>query len=129
MFALDRPIKVVPGAMLARGDYLWSVQPIRKSRRYDVVSSELSGNEITSRERAEALEVPASISPAVRDLAHSWTAQNHDSRGVVSSALQFFRTQGFTLFVDARRIRAIWTNFSSTVAWDFANIMLRVSLP
>src|SRR5262245_34689954 len=36
MFALDRPIKAVPGAMLARGDYLYSAQPIRKSRRYDI---------------------------------------------------------------------------------------------
>src|SRR6267143_3106220 len=71
MFALDRPIKAVPGAMLARGDYLWSVQPIRKSRRYEVVSSQSSGNEITAKARAEALEVPASIRPAVRDLAQS----------------------------------------------------------
>src|SRR5437773_774318 len=71
MFALDRPIKAVPGAMLARGDYLSSVQPIRKSRQYEVVSSDSSGNEITAEERAEALEVPASISPAVRDLAQS----------------------------------------------------------
>src|SRR6476660_2401300 len=55
MFALDRPIKAVPGAMLARGDYLYSAQPIRKSRRYDIGSSELKENEITARERAEAL--------------------------------------------------------------------------
>ena len=54
--------------MLARGDYLSSFQPIRKSRQYEVVSSEFSGNEITAKERADALEVPASISPAVRDL-------------------------------------------------------------
>jgi hypothetical protein len=31
----------------------------------------------------------------VRDLAYSWTVRNHDARGVVTSALQFFRTQGF----------------------------------
>src|SRR5215471_4529747 len=96
MFALDRPITGVPGAMLARGDYLSSVQPIRKSRRYDVVSSELGDNEITSKERAEALEVPASISPAVRDLARSWIVPDRDSAAVVNSALQFFRTQGFS---------------------------------
>jgi hypothetical protein len=75
MFALDHPIKTVPGAMLARGDYLWSVQPVRKSRRYDVVSSEIRANEITEAARAEALDVPESISPAVRDLAQSWTLQ------------------------------------------------------
>ena len=95
MFALDRPMKAVPGATLARGDYLYSNQSIRKSRRYDVVSSEFKDNEITARERAEALEVPASITPAVRDLAQSWTLQNRDPRGVVTSGLQFFRTQGF----------------------------------
>src|SRR6266704_2432011 len=30
MFALDRPFQAPPGATLARGDYLWSVQSIRK---------------------------------------------------------------------------------------------------
>src|SRR5438477_1493914 len=97
MFALDRPIKSPPAAKLARGDYLSSVLPIRKSRQYEVVSSDSSGNEITSEERAEALEVPpASISPAVRELAQSWTVQNPEPRGIVNSALQFFRTQGFS---------------------------------
>src|SRR5215475_173129 len=56
MFALDRPIETVRGAVLARGDYLWSVQPIRKSRQYDVTSSEFSRNEITAREREDSLE-------------------------------------------------------------------------
>ncbi len=136
MFALDRPIKTVSGAMLARGDYLSSVQPIRKSRRYDVVSSESSGNEITARERAEALEVPASISPAVRDLAHSWTAQSRDPRGVVRSALQFFRTKGFTYsltpgeydnleeFLFRRRV-----GFCEHYATSFATLMRLAGIP
>jgi transglutaminase-like putative cysteine protease len=80
--------------MLARGNYLWSVQPIRKTRRYEVVSSsEVTGKELRPRERKEALELPASISPAVRELAQSWIAQN--PRATVNSALQFFRTQRF----------------------------------
>jgi len=136
MFALDRPIKTVPGAMLARGDYLWSVQPIRKSRRYDVVSSDFGGNEITARERAEALEVPASISPAVRDLAHSLTVQNPNSRGVVNNALQFFRTQGFTYsltpgeyadldeFLFRRRV-----GFCEHYAASFATLMRLAGIP
>src|SRR4029453_15693444 len=45
MFALDHPIKKPSGAMLARGDYLSSVQPIRKARRYEVVSLGFSANE------------------------------------------------------------------------------------
>jgi protein-glutamine gamma-glutamyltransferase len=136
MFALDRPIKTPPGAMLARGDYLSSVQPIRKSRRYDVVSSESSAGGITAKERAEALEVPASISPAVRDLAHSWTAQNRDSRGVISSALQFFRTQGFSYsltpgeyenleqFLFRRRV-----GFCEHYATSFATLMRFAGIP
>ena len=136
MFALDRPIKAVPGAMLARGDYLSSFQPIRKSRRYDVVSSASSRSEITAKERAEALEVPASIGPAVRDLAHSWTVQSHDSRGVVSSALQFFRTQGFSYsltpgeyedldeFLFRRRV-----GFCEHYAASFATLMRLAGIP
>ncbi|PYK74684.1 MAG: hypothetical protein DME39_06405 [Verrucomicrobia bacterium] len=96
MFALDRPFEIPRGAILARGDYIWSVQPIRKTRRYEVVSSpEVTRNDLTPYERKEALELPASISPAVRELAQSWVAQNSNSRAIINSALQFFRTQGF----------------------------------
>src|SRR5258707_2791258 len=136
MFALDRPIKAVPGAMLARGDYLSSVQPIRKSRQYEVVSSEFSGSEITAKERADSLEVPASISPAVRDLAYSWTVQNHDPRGVISSALRFYRTQGFSYsltpgeyedleeFLFRRRV-----GFCEHYAASFATLMRLAGIP
>jgi len=94
MFALDRPFEIPPGAILARGDYLWSVQTIRKARRYEVVSSLGAAGEedLTPGERREALELPPSISPAVRELAQSWTTQNSNPRAVVNSALQFFRT-------------------------------------
>jgi transglutaminase-like putative cysteine protease len=96
MFALDRPFEIPPGAILARGDYLWSVQTIRKARRYEVVSAVGAvGKELTPGERREALELPPSISPAVRDLTQSWTTQNSNPRAIVNSALQFFQTQGF----------------------------------
>src|SRR5204862_8101611 len=35
------------------------------------------------------------ISPAVRELAQSWTTQNPNPRAIVNSALQFFQAQGF----------------------------------
>src|SRR2546421_3179842 len=93
MFALDRPFEIPPGAILARGDYLWSVQTIRKARRYEVVSSlGAAGEDLIPGERREALELPPSISPAVRELAQSWTTQNSNPRAIVNSALQFFRT-------------------------------------
>jgi transglutaminase-like putative cysteine protease len=136
MFALDRPIKTVRGAMLARGDYLWSVQPIRKSRQYDVASSEFSGNEITAKERADSLDVPASISPAARDLAYSWAVQNRDPSAVVSTALRFFRTQGFSYsltpgeyedleeFLFRRRV-----GFCEHYAASFATLMRLAGIP
>jgi transglutaminase-like putative cysteine protease len=97
MFALDRPFDVSSGAILARGDYLWSVQIIRKARRYDVVSFiGAAGKELTPGERREALELPPSISPAVSELAQSWATQSSNPRTIVNSALQFFGTQGFT---------------------------------
>jgi transglutaminase-like putative cysteine protease len=96
MFALDRPIENPSRAILARGNYLSSVQTIRKARRYEVVSSpEAAEKELTPTERREALELPPSISPAVRELAQSWTAENPNPRAIVNSALRFFRTQGF----------------------------------
>jgi protein-glutamine gamma-glutamyltransferase len=42
-----------------------------------------------------ALELPASITPAVRELVQSWIAQNSNPRSTINNALQFFRTQGF----------------------------------
>jgi transglutaminase-like putative cysteine protease len=96
MFALDRPLGISPGAMLARGNYLYSRQPIRKARRYEVVSStEPIGRELDAHERREALQLPASISPAVRELAASLAAHGSEPRATVTRALQFFRTQGF----------------------------------
>jgi transglutaminase-like putative cysteine protease len=96
MFALDRPLGIPSRAKLARGNYLYSVQPIRKARRYEVVSStEPLGKELEAYERREALQLPASISPAVRELAASLAAHDSEPRATVNSALQFFRTQGF----------------------------------
>jgi len=96
MFALDRPFGIPSGAMLARGNYLYSFQPIRKTRRYEVLSStEPIGKELSAYERREALQLPASISPAVRELAASLAAHDSEPRATVNSALQFFRTQGF----------------------------------
>jgi hypothetical protein len=60
-----------------------------------VSSSGSTGKELTPGERQEALEVSASISPAVRELAESWTDQDSDPRATMNKALQFFRTHGF----------------------------------
>src|SRR5207247_6113507 len=64
--------------------------------RYEVVSStEPLGKELKDYERRAALQLPASISPAVRELAQSFAAPNSEPRAIATRALQFFRTQGF----------------------------------
>jgi protein-glutamine gamma-glutamyltransferase len=96
MFALDRPDTAPSGAMLAPGDYLWSWQPLTKPRRYEVISSRRSRrNELQAREQTLLLEVSATISPAVRNLAQSWGTPDRDPRNIVQRGLEFFRTQGF----------------------------------
>ncbi|MDQ3118110.1 MAG: DUF3488 and DUF4129 domain-containing transglutaminase family protein [Verrucomicrobiota bacterium] len=96
MFALDWPVQPPPGALLAPGNYLWSYQSIRKSRRYEVRSfAQHPDKNLRQRERDALLEVPPSISPRARELAQSWVAANADPRVIVISALQFFRAQGF----------------------------------
>lgn len=82
--------------MLARGNYLYSLQLIRKARRYEVLSStEPLETELEDYEGRHALQLPASISPAVRELAASFAPPGSEPRAVVTRALQFFRTQGF----------------------------------
>lgn len=93
LFALDWPAESPPGSTIAPGNYLWSYQPIRKSRRYEVKSfPEIPEKDLRSRERKTMLEVPASVSPAVRELVRSWLAANPDPSAVIKSALQFFRS-------------------------------------
>jgi protein-glutamine gamma-glutamyltransferase len=96
MFALDWPVNSPSGATLAPGNYLWSNQPIRKPRRYEVISyPEIPNNRLHSREREPLLQVPPSISPKARALAQSWKGETAEPREVVKKALEFFRTQGF----------------------------------
>jgi transglutaminase-like putative cysteine protease len=96
MFALDWPVNSPSGATLVPGNYLWSSQPIRKPRRYEVASyPEIPNNQLHSGEREPPLQLPAIISPAVRALAQSWTAEKAEPRAIVNKALEFFRTQGF----------------------------------
>src|SRR5438876_1628532 len=139
MFALDRPFGIPSGARLARGNYLYSVELIRKTRRYEVVSStEPLGKELEAYERREALQLPASISPAVRELAASFAARDSGPRATVASALQFFRTQGFRYslspgeynkndldeFLFRRR-----TGFCEHYAASFATLMRLAGIP
>src|SRR5438477_4467330 len=77
IFALDWPVEPPPGTWLAPGHYLWSGQTIRKPKKYEVISVPAAREkQLHPRERKALLQVPALISPAVRELAQSWTAAN-----------------------------------------------------
>jgi len=96
MFALDWPAEPPSGATIAPGNYLWSGQPIQKTTKYEARSySEIRQKDLHPRERKVLLDVPVWISPAVRDLAQSWTSGSAGPRDVVNRGLDFFRTQGF----------------------------------
>ena len=96
MFALDWPDRAPPGAILAPGNYLWSWQTIIKPRRYEVTSARRpQRQELRTRERQLSLEVPTTISPAVRELAASFIAGGADPRAIVQRGLEFLRTQRF----------------------------------
>ena len=96
MFALDWPVEAPPGTLLAPGYYLWSGQTIRKPKKYEAISvPPTRGKQLHPREREALLRVPVFISPAVRELAQSWTAANPHPRAIVGAALGFFQTQGF----------------------------------
>ena len=139
MFALDWPVTAPRGASLAPGNYLWSGRPIRNTRQYEVQSyGRLVEKELQPRERAMCLSVPESISPAVRELAQSWTVGNDDPRAIVQNALTFFRTQGFVYslspgeygeggfdeFLFRRR-----TGFCEHYASSFATLMRLAGVP
>jgi len=96
MFALDWPAQPPPGAELAPGNYLWSKQPIREPRRYEVTSfSGFRNKELVPKDREQWLQISTSISPAMWQLVQSWKAVDRNPRALVKAALEFFRTQRF----------------------------------
>jgi transglutaminase-like putative cysteine protease len=96
MFALDWPGNAPPGSTLAPGNYLWSFQPIRTSKKYNVTSyPEITDKDLHPRARSVLLAVPPGISPAVAELARSWRNGAKNPGDVVSRGLAFFRTQRF----------------------------------
>jgi hypothetical protein len=67
-----------------------------KPRRYEVKSSlALTRQDLQPLERKQLLEVPASISPRIRELAQSWSQADPDPHAIIKRALDFFQTQRF----------------------------------
>ena len=95
MFALDWPAEAPSGATVAPGHYLWSAQPIRSARKYEVTSfPEIADKMLHPRDQTTYLEVPP-VSPAIRDLVRSWLTGAKTPSDVVRRALGFFHNERF----------------------------------
>jgi transglutaminase-like putative cysteine protease len=95
LFALEMPLRIPRGADLD-GDYrlLWAA-PVRSLLRYRVDSTleYTLGARLTEREREQALQLPAVVSPRVRELARAWRADRPGAGAVVDQALGFFHRE------------------------------------
>lgn len=96
VFALDWPGEAPPGTGLAPGNYLWSGQPIRKPRRYEVRSyPEIREKKLHPREQRMYMDPGIAVSPEIRNLVSSWHPPGATGRDVISAALLYFRNEGF----------------------------------
>ena len=139
MFALDWPAGPISGARLAPGNYLSSTEPIRKPRRYEITSfPKIAEKELRPKEHMNLLHLPNNISPAVSGLVKSWIASNPKPRAIVSTALQFFRTQGFRYSLSPGEYRGNAleefllrrrTGFCEHYAASFATLMRLAGIP
>ena len=90
--ALDVPVSVPDGAVLAGDDTLIANQPVTQAREYGVTS--ISGGRdvetLPGYLRYRLLRLPAGIGPRARQLAAQWRAEAGDDAGVVQRALAMF---------------------------------------
>ena len=105
MFALDVPVDAPEGAVMGADHTLWSSKPIDQTLHYRVASAtdyQLAPEQLDSRIRAAALELPAGFDPGARALAERWrNAAGSDDAAVVRDALALFHDGGFAYDLDA----------------------------
>ncbi len=97
LFALDRPVTGVIGAIYEAGGSIRSSQPITYPKMYDVVSRpENRETALPIDQLRDALQLPAHLSTEVQALARNWTRGSPTEREIVRRGLDFFRSGGFT---------------------------------
>lgn len=98
--ALDLPLRASARGMVMFPEFdetMASPVPIRSSERIEVISRfELPPlRALPESHRDAALQLPASISPRLKELTNAWEAASQNDEQIVTSALNYLRTQGF----------------------------------
>jgi len=105
--ALDLPFTHPPQTRSRAGFTLESREPLRERLRYRLTSfPRYRTSELTARERAAALQLPANLSPRVRGLAAQWEKEHGAAREIVEAALSWFRQEGFVYTLSPPRLGA-----------------------
>jgi protein-glutamine gamma-glutamyltransferase len=97
LLALDRPASVPRGASLNADHVLSASRPVRRMASYTLAADpEMTLEPVLPAERrAQALQLPAGVSPRARALAAGWAEQGESAGAIVESALRHFNREPF----------------------------------
>jgi protein-glutamine gamma-glutamyltransferase len=99
--ALDRPVQFIRWgrdfSIETMDRSLRAESPIRFTKRYEVESDPTAGQQdLSNSMKVACLRLPLSVSPQARALVASWAKPGTSPSAIVKSALDHFRTQGFS---------------------------------
>lgn len=96
---LDYPVKYSKGQGIdgiSTDRLLWSRDTVRKARKVDVTSRpQMEAQELPEFHRIAALQLPATLSGKLKNLAEQWRGASATDVEVVETGLNYLRTQGF----------------------------------
>ena len=96
LVALDLPATQPPNLRRLPGFVLAAGAPVRERLRYALTSwPRYRTGELSDRERAASLQLPADIGGRTRALALRWRAQSANDADVVKAALNYFHNENF----------------------------------
>lgn len=104
LFALDLPKAAPAGAQVMSDHTLAARQTVRQKFRYRAISilrpTVTSGLEA----RQKTLQLPGQLNPKAREMGRSWMKAGLSDRQVLSRALSFFQSGGFTYTLSPGRL-------------------------
>jgi protein-glutamine gamma-glutamyltransferase len=106
LLALDRPASVPRGASLNADHVLSTSRPVQRLESYTLAADpEMTLEPALSPERrAQALQLPAGVSPRARALAARWAEEEQSAGAIVESALRYFNQEPFHYTLSAPRL-------------------------
>ncbi len=97
LFALGLPVTHPQGTAINTDFMLLSKKPIDKKFRYEIESSldYIIDEELTSKSRAQNLQLPAKTATRTRRLVNEWRGSAQSNSDIVNQALQYFNSNPF----------------------------------